>query len=299
MRLFFELLREHGINIQDGTRAFRYSFIGEIGTVVIIFDIGQGFADWAIETSHGLLERLFDSITEKLKAEDEIKLQIGPQNEYAALLAYFAMQGMTGKLQNAFFELGLESEKIFEAFVLEVIKLHPTFTKRSNNIELPNISEDVKSLTKSMATERRQFLSAQISSFKHKPQLERLPELYPELLKVWQSAKKIYEDNGESETWRGMVRAKYPELTFDDDLLTRVSGGLDKLPEDIQAKLAKKDGDHTPYTIALEHAARMCNAPPYQYGVRYLYKLAGSKTEQGESDEFRKTVSAAEQGESK
>jgi hypothetical protein len=278
----FEMLRAHGVDIKDGTEIFRHRFVGEVGAVTIDFEIGQGLADWAIETSRYLLEKVLNSVNESLKAkgesEDSLETQFAEDeyNDYAALLAYFLMQGMSGKLRDAFYELGLESETVFEGFVVNVIKEHPTFTNLFH-IHLPNISEDVKALSKSMATARKQFLTAQISSFKHKPKLERLPTLYPMLLKVWQSVKKIYDQNGESETWRDMVKAKYPEITFDDDLLTRITGQLENLPEDVQAKLADTDGDHTPSTIALEHAARMCGAAPYQYGTRYLFKLKSDK----------------------
>lgn len=211
IQILFEFLRAHGSDISEGTEVFRYLFTGKIGKVRIDFEIGQEFADWAIETSRGLTERIFDSLADKLKAKGELeesaKVHITPDNHHAALLAYFTMQGMIGKLKNAFFELGLEAEKVYEGFVLNVMKEHPTFTKEFQ-AELPNILDDVRALSKSMATERRQYLSAQISSFKHKPQLDRLPELYPMLLKVWQSAKKIYDQNSESETWRDMVKAK-------------------------------------------------------------------------------------------
>lgn len=288
MRILFELLRSNGVDVKDETKVFRHSFTGEIGTVTIVFDIAQGFADWAIRTSQAVWEKQLASVGEKLKAEGDLegsKQTLTVDNYSAGLLAYFTMQGMIGKLSNAFFELGLESEKVFEGYLLTVMEEHPTFTEYFQ-LELPNIKEDVKALSKSMATERRQFLIQQISRFKRKPQLERLSELYPMLHKVWQSAKKIYDDNGESETWRDMVKAKYPDLTFDDDLLTRVTGKMETLSEDIQAKMAEKDADHTPNTIALEHAARMCGASPYHYGTRYLHKLksGGAKTELTETE---------------
>lgn len=140
------------------------------------------------------------------------------------------------------------------------------------------MANEVRALSKAMADERKQFMMAQIRAF-GKPRLHKLGDFYPTLLKVWQSAKRIYEGNSESETWRAMVKAKYPELSFDDDLLTRVSGKIEDLSDDIQASLAETGGDHTPSTIALEHAARMCGASPYQYGVRHYHNLK-TETEQ-------------------
>jgi hypothetical protein len=198
----------------------------------------------------------------------------------AGLFAYLAMEGMKGKLKSAFYELGLETEKVFEGFAQEAIK---ELTGRAGSSP-PKIADEVRALSKSIANERKQFMMAQIDSFGGKPRLDRLPELYPNILKIWQSAKKIYEANSESETWRDMVKAKYPEQVFDEDLLTRVTGKLEDLPEDVQAKLAETDGDHTPSTIALEHAARMCGAKPYQYGTRYYHRLKGAKTELNETN---------------
>lgn len=283
VRILLELLRAQGSDIKEGAEVFRYILHGKFGKVKIDFEIEQVFPDWAMKTSRRLSKEVFVSIAEQLKI-GKYEIQSTGDEYFAATLAFFVMQGMIGKLKAAFFELELEAKKLYEAFLLNAVKEHPTFIK-DTQIELPNIAEDIKALAKAMATERRKYLTRRVSGFRNKPQLERLSEHYPILLKVWQSVKKIYEDNGESETWRDMVKAKYPELTFDDDLLTRVTGKLDALPEDIQAKLAEKDGDHTPHTIALEHAARMCGALPYQYGVRYYNKLKSGKgkTEQGGS----------------
>ena len=210
------------------------------------------------------MNQAFTSAADKLLSEGKIARipdeseQIWDEkvdSEIAAFLAYLAIKGIPGKLTSAFFELRLESEKIFEGFVR--LRMKESDLAKVSGYEPPSMAEEIKALSKKFAGERKQFLTNQIQSFSDKPHFERMPELYPTLLKVWQSAKKIYEGNAESETWRAMVRAKYPELEFDDDLLTRVTGRFEELSEDIQAKLADTDGDHTPNTIALEHAARM------------------------------------------
>jgi hypothetical protein len=141
-------------------------------------------------------------------------------------------------------------------------------------------------LSKHLAATRREFLLKQISMIAGEPQLDYLPDVYPHMLGIWQDVKKIYAANKETEKWRDMVKAKYSDLPFDDDLLTRISTKPENLPEDIQEKVAETDGDRTPSSIALEHSARLCGCEPYQLGTRHLFTLARptkSKTEQKES----------------
>jgi hypothetical protein len=294
--VLFRLLRSNGTEITDETEEFAYEFTGEIGSVEIFFRIDAGFFDWAIRTSKALLDRRFQQVTDTLIAENKIRKNPSanrkdeyPQHEEhdaetAGLFAYLAMQGMKNKLRSAFYELGLETETVFEGFAQTATK----YIEERAGLGPPSIADGVRALSKTMADERKRFMMASIKAF-GKPQLGRLPELYPKLLKVWQSAKKIYEGNGEIETWRDMVKVKYPEFTFDDDLLTRVTGKVEELPEEIQAKLAETGGDHTPSTIALEHAARLCGADHYQYGVRHYHNLKTEQKRDGviqESTEF-------------
>lgn len=281
------LLNSNGFECKEHAQGFRYEIAGEYGSVTIYFEVGSALFDWALRTSLTLTRRNFDEAVKTL--EDQGKIRRTPdliveeetpptdKTDYkiAAFLAFLVIAGTGNKFQSAVYELGLETEQIFDGFLREQIK--QTDLIKDTGYEPPSIASAIKALTKSIASERRQFLIAQIERFSDKPQLERLPDLYPNLLKVWQSAKKIYSDYGESETWRNMVQAKYPELTFDDDLLTRVTGRLEDLPEDIQTKLLETDGDHTPNTIALEHAARMCGAKPYQYGTRHYHNLKTRK----------------------
>lgn len=296
--VLFRLLQDNGTPVSDNTETIRYEIKGEYGAIVVFFQINPGFFDWALRTSLALSDRAFTSATDTLFKEGKIErvsevdqpepvLEVDAEqslmqeNEIAGFLAYLAVQGIPGKFKSAVFELGLETGKIFEAFIQKALK--ETDLIKATGYEPPNMVNEIKALTKRLASERKQFLINQIDSFSDKPRLERLPELYPTLLKVWQSAKKIHADNAESETWRAMVKAKYPELQFDDDLLTRVTGKLEDLSEEIQAKLNETDGDHTPSTIALEHAARMCGAQPYQHGTRHYHNLKTAKTEQPES----------------
>jgi hypothetical protein len=285
------LLNNNGFECKEHMQGFRYALEGEYGRITIYFEVGSALLDWALRTSLTLTRRNFDEAVKTL--EDQGKIRRAPdliveeeitetdEADYkiAAFLAFLVIAGSGNKFASAIHELRLETEQIFDGFLREQIK--QTDVIKEAGYEPPSIANAIRALSKSFANERRQFLTAQIERLSDKPRFERLPELYPTLLKVWQSAKRIYSDYGESETWRDMVKVKYPELTFDDDLLTRVTGKLEDLPEDVQTKLAEKDGDHTPNTIALEHAARMCGATPYQYGVRHYHNL---KTEQKETE---------------
>lgn len=279
MHALFVLLREDGYEIKDDTRVFRHTFIGEIGTVVIDFEMDTGFVDWAIRTSGGIVDGILDHAAETLISEGKMVKKPDqdepPQPELAALIAFLAIKGMPEKLGSAFRELGIEVETFFKAMTLA--QMEKTGFPQKIGFELPSIAKEVKAVIKDFANERGTYLTKQIDSLTGKPRLDKLPEVYPALLKVWQSAKKIYESNSESETWRDMVKAKYPDHNFDDDLLTRVTRKIEDLPEDIQLKLIETDGDHTPSTIALEHAARICGATHYQYGTRYYHRLKTGK----------------------
>lgn len=282
------LLNNNGFECKDHAQGFRYEITGEYGSITIFLEIGPALFDWALRASFALTRRNFDEAIKALEDQGKIRKTLDliveeetttTDHKIAAFLAFLVIAGAGNKFNSAIHELRLESEQIFDGFLREQIK--QTDLIKEAGYEPPSIANAIRALSKSLANERRQFLIAQIEKFSDKPRFERLPDLYPTLLKVWQSAKRIYSDYGESETWRDMVKVKYPELAFDDDLLTRVTGKLEDLPEDVQTKLAEKDGDHTPNTIALEHAARMCGATPYQYGVRHYHNL---KTEQKETE---------------
>jgi hypothetical protein len=284
--VLLRLLREHGTSLTDSVETLVYEFGGEYGSIEVYFRIDAGFFDWCIRTSKALLNRRYQHVVDTLVAEGKIAPkpvvdfdEFSEEDEYAGetagMFAFLTAEGMKSKLKSAIYELGLETEKVFEGFAHSALK---DIVAQVGSTQ-PSIADEVRALSKSIANERKQFMMAQIGQFAGKPRFDKLPELYPDILKIWQSAKKIYEGNSESETWRDMVKAKYPDLSFDNDLLTRITGKLEDLPEDIQAQLTETDGDHTPSTIALEHAARICGATHYQYGVRYYHKLKGLKTE--------------------
>lgn len=135
--------------------------------------------------------------------------------------------------------------------------------------------EHMKQVLSEIAAMRRRLLREEVEANlgKKKVSFSNLGEYYKKLLQVWKDAKTIYKQNSNRATWRDIVRAAHPEINFEDDLISRLSSKLNDLPEEIQAKLSDKGGDSKPSSIALEHAARMCGARPYQYSLRHLYNI--------------------------
>jgi hypothetical protein len=275
-----KLLTAHNPKLDPEVETLSYKFISPSANVTINFELDEGFLDWSIRTSHHLIVNVVQSAFDKMMVEAEIdktvanKLMLTTEtpNEVAGYLAYIAVQGIIPKIKSAFYELSQETQKIFEAIIIREIEV--SGISEIKGIQMPDISEQVRELSKDFVGQRKKLLMAQINSFWGKPRLDWMPKVYPNVLELWQSVRKIYRQNSESETWREMVKAKYPDVEFDSDLLTRITGKLETLPEEIQAKLAETDGDHTPSSIALEHAARICGAKPYEFGTRHLYKIA-------------------------
>ena len=281
----FKLLTAHNPELDPKVTTLSYKFIAPSANVTINFEVDDGFLDWAIRTSKTLIvdvvQAAFDKTLEESNIDKtvarELVLKTETPNEIAGYLAYITVQGIIPKIKYAFYELGQESRKIFEAIIVRGIEM--SGVSEMKGIQMPDISEQVKELSKDFVGQRKKLLMAQINAFWGKPRLDLMPRYYQKVLDLWQSVRKIYIQNSESETWRDMVKAKYPDVDFDDDLLTRVTGKLEMLSEEIQAKLAETDGDHTPSSIALEHTARICGAKPYEFGTRQLYRLKNKKTE--------------------
>jgi hypothetical protein len=191
------------------------------------------------------------------------------------------MMRLIDKVKSAIYELPRDTEKIMENIIFRAME-QSGFTEMTGY--KPNINERVRAYARELAEDRRKILMRDIKAFSKEPRFEYLPKIYKDILKIWQSVRKIYNANSESETWRDMVRAKYPDVEFPDDLLDRITNNPKLISEELGTKLAETDGDHTPSTIAAEHAARICGASPYQFGVRYYHALAAKKIEPTETE---------------
>ncbi|MCA1623907.1 MAG: hypothetical protein LC768_08655, partial [Acidobacteria bacterium] len=83
---------------------------------------------------------------------------------------------------------------------------------------------------------------------------------YPRLYPKWKEAKDCYEKNKKFSNWRKIVATAFEE---------------DKLPSDLIERFDETSPDFDPYaampsTIALEHAARMCDVDVESVGLRTL-----------------------------
>jgi hypothetical protein len=285
-KLLIGMLQAENPELAEDTRIFRYQFITPTGNTGIDFEPGDGFIDWAIVASNRTITHALEEATDTLilkgtlspetKTNPQVVRSIKSQNPHvvAAYFGYVTMMRLIEKIKVVFQELPRETETILENIILKAMK-ETGFTEQTG-YEL-NIGERVDKYAREVAEHRKKTLLRDIKIFSKEPRFDYFPQIYPQALKIWQDVRKIYRANSETETWRDMVKAKYPDLEFPDDLLTRITGKPELLPEEIQARLAETDGDCTPSSVALEYTAREVGAKPYQFGTRYYQKLASQK----------------------
>lgn len=136
-------------------------------------------------------------------------------------------------------------------------------------------SDKLNRMLAKFAAQRRGLLKRDLAECLGALDFTELAKHYERLLPVWKDAKVIYRQNNGRPMWRDLIRAAHPDIEFDDDLLARLTGRLNDLSQDVQEKVSEKGGDSRPSSIALEHAARLCGAAPYQYSLRHLYNVRG------------------------
>lgn len=179
------------------------------------------------------------------------------------------LYGLSYRIETAVDELANEASLAAAASL--IYEFDEEFGKLDiSDYDIEFIWREAKRITSKAAAGKRAFIKESLS-FLWETSLEELREHYNKVLPIWQDAKLLYKQNNNRPVWRDIIRAAYPEEELDDDLISRLSGKLNDLTEDVQAKLSKKGGDSKPSDIALEHAARLCGAESYQYSVRYLY----------------------------
>jgi hypothetical protein len=71
-----------------------------------------------------------------------------------------------------------------------------------------------------------------------------------------------------------MVKVQHADLP--DDLINRLPD-VPNLSDDLLAKLEGKGGTSKPSDIALEHAARLCGCPSYEYTIGWLWEVYGQQ----------------------
>jgi hypothetical protein len=289
-----ELLSSHDPTITQETEIFQFQFIAPTGNITLQFEPGTGFVDWAIRTSDRIANETIMRATETLVREGKLSPEVPEQAEVKAVfdeqtpddaavwLAYNAMRALIPKMISAFTELGIESAKMMESLV--IMAMERSGFDEATGYQLPNIKTSMDQLSKDFANTRKAVLFKQISILAGEPQFDYMPRIYPQLHTIWRDVKKIYDANKEAKTWRDMVKAKYPDVPFDDDLLTRITGNFDELSDEIKTKLDETNGDHTASSIALEHTARLCGSNPYQIPMRRLQRFAEQKQKPTENE---------------
>lgn len=139
---------------------------------------------------------------------------------------------------------------------------------------------------------RKEYLKQAFFELDSTWMLSELSEHYQQLKPIWREAQKIYRANRKFTVWKRAVKheiASQFNLELPDDLIERLSGNWANLPEEIQAKLsAQRDKLSQPADIAIEHAARLCGADPYQFSLSYLYRIV--KQQRAQTENKNKTV---------
>lgn len=124
------------------------------------------------------------------------------------------------------------------------------------------------------------------------PRLLLINLFYDGLWSKWKEVKKRYRGYRVSDHWKEMLLRDFAEDELPPDLIDRLN---DK----------REDGDcydAEPSALALEHAARMCGAPPNHFKKRTLYELLSSSKKwmasasQSEKEEEMRKWFASQEG---
>lgn len=173
-KLMFALLRVHTPDIDETADIFEYRFIMPTGNVIIRFEPGDGFIDWAITTLDSVIRQTLDAATETLVREGKlskdvaehpkVKLSFHSKNpiEIAAWFAYITMQNLIPKMKSAFVELGVESRKILESIV--IMGMEKSGFDQKTGFQIASIKDSMIQLSKELAskaqtTEKSHFLA--------------------------------------------------------------------------------------------------------------------------------------------
>lgn len=150
----------------------------------------------------------------------------------------------------------------------------------SNN--LPD--ESIGAVVDSSVSQCRLKIEDRLGVKREEFDLVNIDQHYEYLKDIWKSAKreaiKAQADRLKSEKWRQRVNAY--EVDLPDDLIEWLNKSDAEKREILAArtdlphlKARLRDGYNLskPSAIALEHAARLCGAPPYYYSIARLWEL--------------------------
>lgn len=122
-----------------------------------------------------------------------------------------------------------------------------------------------------------------------KAELNDLHIHYAKHIEMWEQAWQICRDilNSPSKDradWRGKVKQDFPALASFPDLIERLQPHA-QWPASIAAACSERGGQDNPEDIALEHAARLCDAAEYDYRLSSLRKKYQQQFRENQSGE--------------
>jgi hypothetical protein len=290
-RLQSEEARSLQVDMEGGVPTFTYFYEDDPGIVRVDLFPEEKLIPWATEESRRILDRVFLAYNSQVEKEGSGGRKLeglsddDEENEHhdqvVVVLACAFVQTMQGKLQMALGELMQEVSFLVEGLcrssLSQVAELNGKLTK------MPDIKEEVEKFAKDLVAERKAFLKGSLSQFSPKRVWrENLRETYRRLLPLWQDAKNFYEQNSHRPAWKLLVKGAITDEVLPDDLIGRLSGKLNDVPSEMQAKWSEKGGQDKPSDLALEHAARLCGKAPYELTIRRLYQVIEDKSGDGE-----------------
>ena len=110
---------------------------------------------------------------------------------------------------------------------------------------------------------------------------------------MWRQAQTLSRKEKTFPDWRKMVSSAHGDIELPNDLVKRLQAGpyLDRLPAWLKMKVEGQGTDARPSHLALEQAARLCGALPYQFTLYQLnnYRRAAAKSGDGKEIEIEGT----------
>jgi hypothetical protein len=281
---------------EDEPNAIECGFQTDVGIVKMRFYPNKTFSTWAQGQAQILVDGMLDGYT--LKSQyGSVVLRDAENKEVAKEW----VEPLAASLMVSFFEalsinlaaslksttddaVALTLQKIQRGMLREAIET----IEGIRSIETNGVEEQWAEANARATRNREEAFAVVLKQISHEARLDQIATYYEELYPIWRDALKIFQSNDNAD-WRGMVRLKYQgvkiaahDLRFDDVLLARLAGELDKVSEVLQTRINEQGGDHTPGTIAIEHAARLCGAYPYQFHVSKLLRERRNNEESGE-----------------
>jgi len=273
---------------------FVYQYQGGAGTVILDLYPEDKLIAWALTQSREIIKKTTLAYFLQLEKEGKLKRTGEPIREcndeiteaeacLAEMLAWWFLRAMQGKISMALGELSQEAVFVMEKTCQDMLVRSAALGGVDDKSALlSGVKDELNKFARDLIAERKAFLKGSISTFASRPRMENLAEEYSRLHPIWQDAKSVYEQNSHRTHWRKMVKDAISDEQLPDDLIGRLSGKLNDIPEEMQAKLSEKGGAPKPSDIALEHSARLCGTAPYSLTIRRLYQLLEKRNIGGE-----------------